>query len=187
MALDTFVAGRYSGTHLMPGPSATALDVGITEQGYELSLTPEFEDIGETDAYGQSVIDGVWRGGNCTLSFVSKAFKNGSVFAFWPFGGNTDTPVLGRMFDTGAGTYVPIGTLASDIAGTFLLTATAGTTAANGYVGAPAIATLTASKALLARNTNGRLLFNSKNRDVPITLRLYPFASGNTIRWFTVT
>jgi hypothetical protein len=41
--------------------------------------------IDETDAFGGSVIDYVYRGGNVFLSFVSKAYKAGSITPFWPW------------------------------------------------------------------------------------------------------
>jgi len=53
MALDTFVAGRYSGAY-------NSVDVGITSQGYELDVESRWESIDESDAYGLSLIDGVF-------------------------------------------------------------------------------------------------------------------------------
>ena len=106
------------------------------------------EDIAETDAWGLSVIDSVWRGGNCFLQFTSKAYKQGSLAAFWPYGGAKNANgVLGVLVDDtiAAPNKVPIATLASGLAKTFILTATAGTPAAS------APATLTATQALLAQ------------------------------------
>lgn len=165
MALDTFIAGRYSGTY-------NSVDVGITRDGYEITLDAEYEDLGETDAWGLSVIDSVWRGGNCFVQFTSTAYKAGVITPFWPFG-----MALGGL----ANAANPIGRLASDMALAFVLTSTAATPA----VATPA--TLTVTKALLAKNSNGRLMFNSKLREVPIRLRCYPnTASGNT-SFFTLT
>lgn len=175
MALDTLIAGRYSATY-------NANDVGITRDGYALTIDSEWEEIGETDAWGQSVIDGVWRGGNCFLQFTSVAYKTGSLQAFWPFGGPLAGPgVLGVLFDSTQATPLPIAQLASNIAKAFVLTATAGTPAA------ATPATLTATAALLARNNNGRIMLNSKLRDVPVRLRLYPFTSAGITRFFTTT
>jgi hypothetical protein len=177
VALDTFIAGRYSGTY-------AAVDVGITREGYEITLDTEIEEIGETDAWGQSVIDGIWRGGNCFLQFVSTAYKAGSLAAFWPYGGSIAAAgVLGILVDDSiaAPNKLPIGQLASNIAKAFVLTAAAGTPAAT------TPATLTANLALLARNFSGRLLYNSKLRDVPIRLRLFPYTVTNVTKFFAMT
>jgi hypothetical protein len=175
VALDTFVAGRMSATY-------NANDVGITRDGYGLTLDTEAEDIGETDAWGLSVIDSVYRGGNCFLQFTSVAYKTGSLQAFWPYGGALAGPgVLGVLHDANQATPLAIAQLASNIAKAFVLTATAGTPAA------AAPATLTATFALLARNAQGVLRFSSKLRDVPVRLRCYPFTSGGITRFFTTT
>ena len=177
MSLETFVSGRYAGTY-------DALDVGITRDGYELQLDSEMEDISETDAYGLSVIDGIWRGGNCFLQFTSTAYKPGSLEAFWPFGGPAEGPgVLGVLFD---GTLhedinLPIGELASNVAKSMVLTASKGTPAASSP------ATLTGAYALLARGAGGRLLFNSKLREVPVRLRLYPYEDGQVLKFFATS
>lgn len=179
VALDTFVAGRYSGTY-------NAVDVGITRDGYELTLDTEFEDIGETDAWGMSVIDGIWRGGNCFLQFTSVAYKPGSLSAFWPYGtGLGGVGALGILYDSTQVAKLPIAALASAIALPFILTSTPGTPAATGA--GPAASTLTATTALLAKNNNGKLAFNSKLRDVPVRLRCYPFTTANITKFFATT
>ncbi len=177
MALETMVAGRYAATY-------ATVDTGITREGYELTLDSEMEDIGETDAWGQSVIDGVWRGGNCFLQFVSIAYKAGSLAAFWPYGGAANAAgAIGILVDdtVSAPNKLPIGTLASSVAKALVLTAAAGTPAA------AAPATLTATYALLAKNNNGRILFNSKLRDVPVRLRLYPYTVSSVTKFFATT
>jgi hypothetical protein len=161
MALDTFIAGRYSNTY-------NGTDTGITEQGYELQVEFGSEDIAESDAYGTSLIDWVYRGGKTYLQSESLAYKAGSITPFFPWNGT-----VGRMGI--------VGRLASDVALATVLTATAGTPAA------ATPATLTASKSLLAPNNPARLLFNSKLRKVPIRLALLPYDSGGNIIWFSTT
>lgn len=174
----TFIAGRYSG-------ALATVDVGITGQGFELQVDTDLEDIGESDAYGLTVIDSVWRGiSGVFLQFESLAYKAGSLAAFWPYGGElASAGVLGVLVNPGvAGTKAPIGILASDHARSMVLTATAGTPAASSP------ATLTASKSLLAKNNNGRLVFNSTLRKVPVRFRLYPSDVGSgVIKHFVTT
>lgn len=163
MALDTFVAGRYSGAY-------NSVDVGITQEGYTLQQDSDGELINETDAYGGSVIDWVFRGGNSFLQFESKAYKAGSISPFWPWG------ALGVMLAAAA----PIGRLASDAAVSMVLSAVANTPAA------AAPASLTGTKSLLAPNNPASLLFNSKVRNVPVRLQLLPYLiSTGTYGWFT--
>jgi hypothetical protein len=164
MALDTFIAGRYAGTY-------NAVDVGITDDGYTLQQELMQEVIDESDAFGGTMLDYIYRGGNAFMRFTSKAYKPGSVSPFWPFG------ALG----VGMTTAAPIGRLASNIAAAMVLTAVANTPAA------AAPASLTASLAILAPNYSGELLYNSKLRKVPVRLQFLPSVSTGTLTWFTMT
>jgi len=127
--------------------------------------------IDSSDAYGDSILDWVYRGGDVSLTFLSKAYKAGAITPFWPWG------AMGVML-TGA---APLGRLASDVAKAMLLTATASTPAA------AAPATLTGSLAILAANSPAKLLYNSKLRQVPIKLQFLPSLSSGTVTWFTQT
>jgi hypothetical protein len=161
MALGTFIAGRYTGTY-------NAVDVGLTEQGYRLRFQPRKQAINRTDAYGDTLLDNVYRGGNFSIQFVCQEYKAGSYTPAWPYGALGVMGVIGR--------------LDSDLAMAFVLTATASTPAAL------APATLTASKAVLAEDSNVELLFNSELRQVPITLTVLPVDSGSgVIKWYTST
>lgn len=157
------MAGRYSST-------LAAVDTGITEGGYELEQGSSAEMIEETDAFGGSAIDGIWRGGNCFMMFDSIAYKAGAITAFWPWG------ALGTLLTTAA----PIGRLMSAVASAHVITAVANTPAA------AAPASLTATLAILAPNQSAKLLYNSKVRHVPVRLQYLPFdATGGTFKWFT--
>lgn len=164
MAIETPIAGHYSATY-------NAVGVGYTETGFELEQTVKQEVSNESDAFGESTIDWVYRGGDAFLTWDSKVYKAGSTAPFWPWG------ALGVMATAAA----PIGRLASAVAQAMVLTATAGTPAS------ATPATLTASKSLLAPNFSGRLLFNSKLRRVPVRLQLLPGETTGTVTWFTLT
>lgn len=175
MALEVLVAGRYAGAYNL-------IDVGITELGYDVTLETRWEEISETDAFGLSLIDGIFRGGMCTIQFDSRAYKAGSVAPFWPWGGNRAAGVLGTLINPVAvAPLSPIGSLVSDVAKSFVLTSTAGTPAA------ASPATLSATKAILAPNFPGRLLFNSKLRNVPVRLMFLPDNIGSGIIAFFAT
>lgn len=164
MALETLVAGRYAGTY-------NAVDVGITENGYEIEQESKAEMVEESDAYGASAIDAIYRGGVAFLMFDSLAYKAGSTSPYWPWGS------MGVMLTAAA----PMGRLASDVAQAMVLTAAANTPAA------AAPATLTAPKSILAPNQSARLLFSTKLRKVPVRLQLLPTLSAGTVVWFTLT
>lgn len=144
--------------------------MGITEAGFELQQSSKAELLNETDIHGESTADFVFRGGDVFLQFNSRTYKAGAISPFWPWG------ALGIMSTAAA----PIGRLASDVAGAMVLTAVAATPAA------AAPATLTATKSILAPNFDGKLLFNSKLRNVPVRLQCLPYLSTD-IKWFVLT
>ncbi len=164
MAVETFIAGAYTSTY-------NSVGTGITADGYTLDQQSSAEMIDDTDVYGQSAIDAIYRGGNCFITFTSNAYKAGSITPFWPWG------ALGVMSTTSA----PIGRLATDVASAHVLTSTANTPAA------AAPASLTASEAILAPNNNASLVFSSKLRQVPVRLQYFPYVDSTTIRWFAIT
>lgn len=165
MALGTFIAGQYTGTY-------NAVGVGMTRQGWNLSQTSKAELMDETDAFGGSIIDWVYRGGDVFMDVEFREWKAGSMTPIWPYA------AIGIL----SSAALPIGRLASDVAQALILTALANTPAA---VGA-AYATLTASKAILAPNFDVRILFDSRFRSVPIRMQLLPYLSTNNL-WFTTT
>lgn len=176
MALDAFVAGRYLGTY-------NAVDVGSTDEGYEIQQESAWENITPSDAWGDSIVDGVYRGGNVHIQFLSKAFKAGSTTPFWPW------ETIGVMQTYGGAAVTPIGRLASAVAQAMALTNVPGT--AYNTTGALVIATLTATKSILAAGFSANILFNSKLRKVPVRLMCLPteatVSSATKTTWFVTT
>lgn len=172
MALDSFVAGRYTWTF-------GGVDAGISDEGILLQQETRAELIQGSDAYGDSVLDLIYRGLDVFLQVTCKAFKPGSLTPFYPWASLGVIQVLG-------GTS-PIGRLGSAVSSAAVLTALSGT--AFNTAGATIINTLTAPQAILAENFNGELLFNSKLRKVPIRMRCLPQDSGapTTTRAFSTT
>lgn len=165
MAITQVVAGAYTATY-------NAQDQVYTQQGYEISIDSHGELINETDLYGESVIDIVNRGSSCRVSYESKVYDTTKTIpAFYPWGS------LGVIATTAA----PIGRLGTNVAASLVLTAVANTPAA------AKPATLTATKSILAPGANLSLLFNSKARNVPVSLMCLPSESGGTVTYFTTT
>lgn len=165
MALGTFIAGRYSGTF-------DSVDVGVTRDGYELEQVAHAEEINRTDKFGDTLVDTVVRGASYRMRFVSIEYKAGSLAAFTPAG--TTPGVI-------ATTLLPIGRLGTAAGKAMVLTSTPNTPAAS------APATLTAPTAALAPGFNGRLLYNSKLREVPVELVLLPAEAAGTVSAWTQT
>lgn len=147
--------------------------MGVTRQGFEIQQQLRQEVIAETDAYGEATIDFIYRGGDVFAQFICRSYAAGSTAPFWPWGGGA----LGVM-STAA---VPIATLASVVAQPLVMTVVANTPAA----GSPN--TVTAPLSILAPNFDGRLVFDSRLRDVPIRHQWLPSAASGTVTWFTKT
>ncbi len=166
MALvDNFAAGRYGMTY-------NAVDVGLTKEGAMMDLQSSLQLVNQTDLYGETVIDGFYRGANCFLQFTCLRWMAGSRTPFWPWG------ALGQVFTS----TIVAGVLVSNTASALVMTAQTGSPAAT-----EGPATLTASKSLLAENFNSQLMFDSRLREIPIRLRLYPYTSSTNLVHFTTT
>lgn len=176
MSIDTFVAGRYAGTW-----SAGAL--GTTEEGFELFQDTHAEMINNSDAFGDTLLDWVWRGSSVYLMVRSLTFTTTALAAFYPYGATIVAPG-GFGVLTAATSVVPIGTLASDLAKALVLTVTASTPAA---LYGSVINTLTASLSLLRPNSNLSLLFNSKLRKVPLAFQVLPKLATGAYNFFVTT
>lgn len=131
-----------------------------------IESTNHAEPVNNSDAYGKSLLDAIYQGGDYFASFQCMEYRTGSIAAFWPFGAMGVMGVIARLY--------------FDMSAALVLTAIAGTPAA------ATPATLTASKSILAPGFNGRLLYGPTLRKVPIRLALLPFTSTG-VRWFTQT
>lgn len=147
--LGTFIGGRYSCTW-------NAADVGITEDGYTLTLVTESEDIRQSDVGGRTLLDFFYLGTNTSIVFNGLEYKSASVAVLQPWA------TLGAI-----GTIARLA-VGSSIAAQMVLTSTAGTPAAS------APTSLTATRTILAPQHQGALRFSSTLRKVPIRLELLP-------------
>lgn len=152
MAIETVVAGAYTGTW-------NSIAIGMTRNGFTLSAEGKQEVINQTDLYGDTIIDLVYRGRDTYLEWVAKVWRNASPTLWWPWGAT-----IGTIWTVAA----PIARLGSAVAQSLVLTAVANTPAASKP------ATLTASKAILAPGFNASLLFDSRCRDVPLRMLALP-------------
>jgi hypothetical protein len=191
MGLGGFIAGRYSNVY-------NAQDVGIAERGIELQQDSRWDEISQSDAYGDSLLDGIYRGGTAFFQYSLLQFGLGglsgtALAAFWPWASK-----LGVMQTVGSGANpTPVGRRASDVALSSVFTSTAGTPAATqdfttgqSPIGGPNA--ITAAKTILAPNSPATLALNTRLRQLPVRLVCLPqdttvgFAANITgTVWFT--
>lgn len=154
--VESFVASRYTGSY-------NGADVGITEDGFELTSSSSQELINMSDAYGDSVIDGVYRGGNHFLDFTCLSYTKG-IPPYWPWAAFGAMGLVGRM--------------ASDNARPMSISSV--------LAGANVPLSLSTTYSLLRENLDRRLIFSSKLRKVPIGLRLLPYILNGAPAWFVL-
>lgn len=166
MAVTAPIAGAYTGSW-----DGNALN--YTRQGWNLNFTTRSEKLEETDLYGLSLIDYVYRGMNMTLDTICKVYSNATMVTFLPFAAG----VSGQVWSAAA----PIARLASALAKALVLTAVANTPAA------ASPATLTAAKSIISPDQNLQLIFNSTIREVPLRFDVLATDNAGTGSLFTVT
>lgn len=163
MALATVVAGAYTATY-------NSAAMGQQEDGFRLRMSFSKEEI-RSNTYGDAVIDAVYRGGNCFLSGIfierSSVFANAAVSPYNPYG-------------TAPGHMGAAGRLDFALSQAIVLTAVSGLSAAS------AIASLTATQAILDQNLNTELSLSNRASFLGLTFRLYPYLSTD-VKWFAVT
>lgn len=166
MALGTFAPGEYQMTY-------AGANVGlITSGGEHLRYRVAKKKINDTATYGDTLIDGIYRGMESVQLMVTfKEWNTPVKNAIYPYGANG--------FD---GTLGIIGRLDSDLSQQIVLSAVAGTPAAtNGPL------TFTAAKAILSNANDIDILFGPDERDIPVLFDLMLYDDSGTKRFFKLT
>jgi len=162
----TFIAGPYSASYTPALGGTGALQLGIVEDGFELEEIRYAEPI-KGDNLGEAVQDYVDRGKDCFINCVVEEVDLPAIYrAMNP---NVNVSSIGLQ-----GSIGQVGTLYSNSAGTLVLTAVAGTTAA-AYP-----ATLTANKAIIAPSFAMRRALASRLRKIPLRFQLLPYVISTT-------
>jgi hypothetical protein len=142
----------------------------VTSGGQNLRYRPSIKKINNTSLYGDTLIDGIYRGlSGVQLLVTFKEWTSTIRSLLWPW--STNLGEQGR-----------IGQLASALAAPIVLTAQALSPAA---VNGPA--TLTASLALLAPENDVSVLFGPDERDIPVLFDLYLYDDSGTKVFFKLT
>lgn len=161
MGLISPIAGAYTATW-----NSNAL--GLTDEGFELQAEPKEQAINRSDQYGDSTLDAIVRGGDWFMQWTNLVYGANPLGAVWPFAAFGLMGVIGRSAVT-------------SVCQALVLTSTASTPAA------ATPATLTAASTKLAANANPRFLFDSRLRNVPIRMQLYPYLVSSNPGWFSTT
>ncbi len=168
MALGTFVPGRYTATY-------NSVTLGIVENGYTLRYRFHERSINQTSHYGDSKIDGIYRGGDCFMVFTVKEWTANIRAMLWPWVAQSTVADWGK--------FGQIAQLASAVAKVLVLTPQSSSPADT--AGAPL--TFTANLSKFSPENDANILMGPDQRDVPIMLDLLPFNDGSVDRWFTIT
>ena len=144
--------GQYSATY--DGNS-----IGLTEEPKRLQFSPNMEPI-TSDIYGKdTLLDGVYAGGNVFVLLVLQEWTAAIRVALWPWGTMGDMGIVGRRV--------------TDLAKQLVLTAVTGTVAAT--VGPT---TLTFPLAFPAAGNQIDIILGSQPRNIPLLFQCVPNSSG---------
>lgn len=149
-------SGAVAGT---PGQNAdpAARSLGMVDNVHRFTRAAAAEDVGNTNLYGSTVIDGIYRGGQMFVMLTIKEWPAYIRDILWPFATNFgDVGQVGRML--------------SSMAGAIVLTPVEGTPA---YVKDPIIRTF--GKAIISPEHNVDIPLGPTARDVPLVFRCFPY------------
>ncbi len=164
MAITAPIAGAYTGTY-------DSDPMFYTRQGWKLNFSQKAEKLDESDIYGLSLIEIVYRGCTMTIETDCKVYDDNTVSAFWGWQGT-----LGQVYDAAN----PIALLGTTAAKQLVLTAVANTSA-------EADPATLAALAIISPDQNLQLIFNSTIREVPLRFDVLTTDSTGTGSLFTTT
>lgn len=165
------VSGPYAG-------SWNGFLLGVqNDDGFVLTGQYTGQEVNQSDVYGMTLVEAIWRGINWRLRFRGLEWgKPGILAAIQMFGATTASPNIAF-----APALSNVGQRYSAFAQSLVL---------NSILGAypPAFPTgLTALGAVLAPNSNTEAMMTSKVREAPLEMVLLPYTVGNNNVAFTTT
>jgi hypothetical protein len=152
----------------------------LNDDGYELQCTLQGQEISETDAYGMTLVEAIYRGMNWRCRFRGMEWNKQGLIdivqAFGTAGGTVGVPSFPTVFAPALGA---IGDRWTKYSQTLLLTSILGNPPSGIGLGAGTPQTLTALSAGFAPNSNTAFQITSKAREMPLELTLLPYAQGS--------
>lgn len=154
------IAGPYVGTY-------NAFPFGtLNDDGFELSATIQGQEVAESDAYGMTLVEAIYRGANWRLRLRGLEWKQGLVNSLQIFGqsgaSGTLTPTLANIGDRW-----------TKYCQALVLTAILGNPPTTPQ-------SLTAVTAGIAPNSSSAMNMTSKVKELPIELVLFPYVSAGS-------
>lgn len=176
MTISTqFVAGPYTGVW-------NNQNLGLVKEGFEIRMRISKNLVDQSNVYGQTVLDAVYDGMNCFIGYtLIEWFKGVLAGLVMPYANALLQSSSMSMANLGMLGTVGRMDVGSTLSWPLILTAVSGTTAASSP------ASLTAAQASIAEETDIGFMFNTRNREVPMLLRLYPYTLTSNDRFFSVT
>lgn len=152
-----FVAGHY--TAAFTGNGQTSLNIGTTEVGFEMRPTFYREDI-KADDFGDTLIDGIYRGANVSLTFELIEWRANATALMWPV-----NAADGDMGTVSGNALSLVGMTMQSLAGSLVLTPVTGISAS--------LKTYTFLK-VIPDGQHGGFSFNSRLRRMRCSLLCLP-------------
>ena len=159
-ALVVPISGPYTATW-----NSFALGT-MNDDGYTLAGAYQGQEVNASDAYGMTLVEGIWRGLNWRMRFRGLEFSKAGILASMQAFGSTGAPST-----TFTPTLANIGDRYSKFAQALVLTAVLGNPPTF-------LQTLTALNAIVAPQSNVEYLLTSKVREAPFELVLLPYSSS---------
>lgn len=135
----------------------------LSDDGYELSATIQGQEVNETDAYGMTLVEGIYRGQNWRCRLRGLEWKTGLLSVLQTFGQSgavgTLTPILANIGDRF--TKFALGMVLTAILGNPPTTPQS----------------ITAVNAQIAPNQQSSFNMTSKVRELPLELCLIPYSA----------
>ena len=133
------------------------------DDGYQLACTIQGQEVNETDAYGMTLVEAIYRGQNWRARFRALEWTAGALLALQAFGeqaqANNFRPILINIGDKYTTYALPL--------------------VLNAILGNPPTTprTLTATNAIVAPNSTSEFNMTSKMRELPLEMCLIPYAT----------
>lgn len=149
------ISGPYTGTW-------NALPLGtLSDAGYELQATHQGQEVNETDAYGMTLVEAIYRGINWRIRIRGLEWKSGLLAILQMFGQATAGALSPYLFAVGARW--------TSYSQSLVLTAILGNPPTTPQ-------TLTALGAGVAPQQSSSFNMTSKVRELPLELTLLPYS-----------
>jgi hypothetical protein len=143
------------------------------DDGFQLNVTLQGQEVNESDAYGMTLVEGIYRGQNWRLRLRGLEWNKTGLLSIVQMFGWQGGNMPGATANTLAPTLGAIGDRWTKYCQALVLTAILGNPPTTPQ-------TLTATNAGFAPNTNTEMIMTSKVREMPIEMVLIPYVGAGS-------